>query len=66
MALYSLHYTLSGEPKVDARMEYNSDDLEGIFSKLERIQGLSTAVLYEDDKQLGVVRRNAAGIWEIG
>ncbi len=65
MPLYSVRYTLSGDPEVEARMEYNSDTLEGVFSKLERIAGLSSASLYQDEKRIGILRRNTDGIWEV-
>lgn len=65
MSLYSVRYTLSGDPEIEARMEYDSDTLEGVFSKLETIRSLSSALLYENDCLIGILRRTKTGIWEV-
>ena len=66
MPLYTVHYTLSGEPEVDARMEYDAETTEGVFSRLESMTGVASAVLFEDTRRIGVLRRNSKGIWEVG
>ena len=65
MSLYTVYYTLSGDPEIEAGMEYSADTMEGVFAKLERIRGLSSAALYEDHHRIGILRRSTAGIWEV-
>ncbi len=65
MPHYTVQYALSGSPETTQTLEFDAQDSEGVFSKLERMPGLTGAVLWEESQRLGKVRRNPAGMWEV-
>ena len=65
MPRYAVQYTVAGRPGTVESLEFEAADPVGVFSKLERAPGAVNAVLWENGKRLGMLRRSMGGIWEI-
>ena len=65
MPIYAVQYTVADNPEVVHNLEFEAAGPDSVFSKLERSSGAVSAVLWENDTQIGMLRRSAGGIWEI-